>query len=445
MRYAEFKLFEAEGQPGYYTVGDSHAEGIGAYAGKPWINKSKHSMKSTEPMHMAAIREIPKGSVVVISLGANDAGMTNDTPATIAGRVSAIVEASVSNGNKTFFVLFPIGTSKATKPERRIAVRNAIKSAISVPISDLEGQALQSDGVHAQPNVYASLGKTFAKQTPKPAAVTNAPPPAQSGKSDGSFIISVPTGRRGPEVADIQKALIALGYPLPKHGVDGIRGSETVAAVKKFQTDNGLEVDGDPGPETVAKLNAVLKGKPEISSKLTKSTTADVKAKPSAGTTPKGSTALGATPDMDTLEMIKSFEGFEEYPYWDHKQWSIGYGSFAGSNRSKADIPGPISKDQATRMLADHVQKFSNDVERWNRVGKYNWNEGQKGALISFAYNIGSIGQLTNQGSRDNAAIAKKMLEYVTASGKVEPGLVNRRRVEQQKFLMNTPELKRMS
>lgn len=98
----------------------------------------------------------------------------------------------------------------------------------------------------------------------------------------GSFVIDVPKGRRGIEVADVQKALIALGYPLPKHGVDGIRGPETVAAVKQFQQDNDLTVDGDPGPNTVAKLNDVLKSKPDVASKLTKSTAADVKAAPSA-------------------------------------------------------------------------------------------------------------------------------------------------------------------
>jgi hypothetical protein len=98
----------------------------------------------------------------------------------------------------------------------------------------------------------------------------------------GTFTVDAPKGRRGTEVADVQKSLIALGYPLPKHGVDGIRGPETVDAVKKFQTDNGLTVDGDPGPATVAKINDILKSKPDVASKLTKSTTADVKAAPSA-------------------------------------------------------------------------------------------------------------------------------------------------------------------
>jgi hypothetical protein len=98
----------------------------------------------------------------------------------------------------------------------------------------------------------------------------------------GSFTVDVPKGRRGTEVADVQKALIALGYPLPRHGVDGIRGPETSLAVEKFQKDNGLTVDGDPGPATVAKLNDVLKSKPDVAGKLIKSTSADVKAAPSA-------------------------------------------------------------------------------------------------------------------------------------------------------------------
>jgi len=91
------------------------------------------------------------------------------------------------------------------------------------------------------------------------------------------FHIDVPKGRRGPEVRDVQQALLALGYSLPKHGADGIRGPETVSAIKAFQTDNKITVDGDPGPETVGKLNDILKGKPEITGKLVKSLPTDVK------------------------------------------------------------------------------------------------------------------------------------------------------------------------
>jgi GH24 family phage-related lysozyme (muramidase) len=256
------------------------------------------------------------------------------------------------------------------------------------------------------------------------------------------FSIGVPQtslGWKGPGIADVQKALTALGYNVGPTGIDGIRGKYTIAAIRKYQQDRGLKVDGDAGPETVTALNKDISANPDKFKSITKSSPSDIKQSPGSS----GSTAIGATPDMDTLEMIKTFEGFVPTAYWDHKQWSIGYGSFAGTNRSKPDIAGPISKEQATKMLKDHVQQFSNNVERWNRVGKYNWNEGQKGALISFAYNLGSIDQLTDQGRRDNATIARKMLEYNKASGKIEPGLVNRRRVEQQKFIMHTPELQR--
>lgn len=92
-----------------------------------------------------------------------------------------------------------------------------------------------------------------------------------------AFTVPLPQGRIGPEVADVQKALIALGYQLPKYGVDGIRGSETSSAVSQFQKDNQLKVDGDPGPETVAKLNELLKEVPDAAVKITQSTQADVK------------------------------------------------------------------------------------------------------------------------------------------------------------------------
>lgn len=95
-----------------------------------------------------------------------------------------------------------------------------------------------------------------------------------------SFQVEPATATKSPQVADIQKALVALGYPLPKHGVDGIRGPETIAAIKQFQQANNIRVDGVPGKETADAINAVLKLHPLVAGKLVKSTTADVKGAP---------------------------------------------------------------------------------------------------------------------------------------------------------------------
>ena len=59
-------------------------------------------------------------------------------------------------------------------------------------------------------------------------------------------------GSRGEEVRTIQEKLKRWGYY--SGSVDGIYGSQTVSAVKKFQQKNGLTVDGIAGKNT---LNAM--------------------------------------------------------------------------------------------------------------------------------------------------------------------------------------------
>ena len=56
-------------------------------------------------------------------------------------------------------------------------------------------------------------------------------------------------GSRGSEVRTIQEKLKRWGYY--SGSVDGIYGSQTVSAVKKFQKKNGLSVDGIAGTQTL--------------------------------------------------------------------------------------------------------------------------------------------------------------------------------------------------
>lgn len=59
-------------------------------------------------------------------------------------------------------------------------------------------------------------------------------------------------GDDGQEVVAIQKRLVELNYTISN--IDGDFGPETEKAVKKFQLDRGLEVDGVVGPATYKAL-----------------------------------------------------------------------------------------------------------------------------------------------------------------------------------------------
>lgn len=67
-------------------------------------------------------------------------------------------------------------------------------------------------------------------------------------------------GARGNVVTDIQTRLKRWGYYTG--GVDGIFGYKTFVAVKKFQSKNGLSVDGVVGDATLAALG-IMTNKPQ--------------------------------------------------------------------------------------------------------------------------------------------------------------------------------------
>ncbi|WP_160112304.1 N-acetylmuramoyl-L-alanine amidase [Salicibibacter kimchii] len=64
---------------------------------------------------------------------------------------------------------------------------------------------------------------------------------------DGSIIRH---GDQGDHVEELQQRLVDLGYSLPQFGIDAIFGAETAEAVRTFQREAGIGVDGIPGPET---------------------------------------------------------------------------------------------------------------------------------------------------------------------------------------------------
>lgn len=138
------------------------------------------------------------------------------------------------------------------------------------------------------------------------------------------------------------------------------------------------------------------------------------------------------------LELIKRFEGCRLKAYQDSVGvWTIGYGT---TNADKA-ITGTnivsglqISQGTADEWLRQSVdKKYGPKVEKYNAA--YGWNQNEFDALVSFAYNIGSIDQLTANGTRSRSMIAEKVLQYNKAGGKVFSGLTRRRKAERALFL----------
>lgn len=150
---------------------------------------------------------------------------------------------------------------------------------------------------------------------------------------------------------------------------------------------------------------------------------------------PKVSTTTES--DSSLINFVKKYEQFSPTPYWDYKQYSIGYGTKAEPDDKS------ISEQEASKRLAKIVNKHKDAVLKASKKWGYNWTPNQINALTSFRFNVGNIGQLTNNGTRDNKTIARKILEYDKAGGKSLEGLTTRRKAEQAIFT-SKPKDKRL-
>lgn len=130
------------------------------------------------------------------------------------------------------------------------------------------------------------------------------------------------------------------------------------------------------------------------------------------------------------IALIKSFEGCRLDAYkCPTGKWTIGYGHTGGVTAGQK-----ITAAQAEAYLRVDLERFEKNVAKFD--SKYHWTQNEFDALVSFAYNLGSIDKLIAGGTRSKAVIAKKMILYTKdGEGNVLQGLVRRRKAEQEMFL----------
>lgn len=130
-------------------------------------------------------------------------------------------------------------------------------------------------------------------------------------------------------------------------------------------------------------------------------------------------------------DLIELFEGLRLRAYRDPVgKPTIGYGHTSGVRMG--DV---ITKEQAEILLEADMTLVIKKLESYD--SKYHWNENEFNALLSFGFNlgIGSIDQVTANGTRTKGEIASKMLLYYNAGGKRLEGLARRRQKEHDLFI----------
>ena len=141
-----------------------------------------------------------------------------------------------------------------------------VESVTSTNVVTIEGNT--SDRV-ARHTYSLSNRQIYGYGRPRWELALSLPAPAQPSTSQkeesvtsGFVSVVLKRGSVGEDVRDMQDKLIKLGYSVGRYGADGEFGNDTYKAVKQFQNDHGLKVDGEAGMATIEAINEALYGKP---------------------------------------------------------------------------------------------------------------------------------------------------------------------------------------
>lgn len=140
------------------------------------------------------------------------------------------------------------------------------------------------------------------------------------------------------------------------------------------------------------------------------------------------------------IELVKSYEGLQLKAYLcPANVWTIGYGNTFYEDGTKVQEGDVITRERAEELLEFVYDKFEFEVVEMVKVPI---TENQLGALVSFAFNLGSgalkkstLLKLVNV--QDFSGAADEFLKWTRAGGKVLNGLVRRRSAERDLFLSN--------
>jgi len=141
------------------------------------------------------------------------------------------------------------------------------------------------------------------------------------------------------------------------------------------------------------------------------------------------------------IDLIKKFEGcrlkFYPDPATGGKPYTIGWGSTKDTHGKPFGLGATITQEQADTLLEYTIEHeylpALNKIPHWNEM-----NENQKGALLSFAYNLGAnfygssnFNTITKVlKNKEWSKVPDALYLYRNPGSNVEAGLARRRKAE---------------
>ena len=162
-----------------------------------------------------------------------------------------------------------------------------------------------------------------------------------------------------------------------------------------------------------------------------------------AGLPVSAATSAELTISQNGIDFIKAREGFSAKCYYDGAQSSIGYGTKCGTKAHASGLHSITKAAAEVAMRQEIVSSYIPNVRR--QTSGLQMNQNQFDALVSFTYNTGGGTSMIKKsplvkylrGEMSQAAAASAFESYVvtnSATGKVDSGLKNRRRLEAELF-----------
>lgn len=136
------------------------------------------------------------------------------------------------------------------------------------------------------------------------------------------------------------------------------------------------------------------------------------------------------------LNLIKQFENFMPEAYKDPVGiLTIGYGHVIKDNDNTLEA-STLTEEEATTLMINDLEAFQNNINDVCKQCNVILNQNQYDAMCSFCFNTGFIkGNMLKRFEANNIkGIGDNFILYVYSKGKLLPGLVKRRKMEQELF-----------